>query len=423
MIFLNLYKKIFGSDLGKNLTSLTLIQIANYAIPLLLIPYVSRIVGVDNYGKLEYARTFVFYFTILVDFGFNYTATRDIAVVKNDNKELNKIFSQVIICKVLLLLMSSIIFYYLVFSDPYLIQMKGVLFSTYLINLGFVFFPIWFYQGIEKIAFISILNFIIKIIVLASIVLFLKEKSDYWLYNLFQSISQIIASFLAFTLVFTKYNIKFVTVTFQEVFTRYKEGFAVFVSTLLVAVFASFSFMIMKDYVSDEDLGIYSTAFKLVITIQTLLLVPFSQAFFPYMAKIINQDTNAFKLKIKQASKFILILNVIVILISIIFAKLIIRILFGEDYLSAVTPFRIFAILPLFACLNNLYSYQGLLNMKKDKIFLYIHFLFALITIGCSYIIVPKFGLYGTILLRVFLEVGLFLVSYYNYKKHVKLLV
>ena len=251
----------------------------------------------------------------------------------------------------------------------------------------------------------------------------MKEKSDYWLYNLFQSISQIIASFLAFTLVFTKYNIKFVTVTFQEVFTRYKEGFAVFVSTLLVAVFASFSFMIMKDYVSDEDLGIYSTAFKLVITIQTLLLVPFSQAFFPYMAKIINQDTNAFKLKIKQASKFILVLNVIVILISIIFAKLIIRILFGEDYLSAVTPFRIFAILPLFACLNNLYSYQGLLNMKKDKIFLYIHFLFALITIGCSYIIVPKFGLYGTILLRVFLEVGLFLVSYYNYKKHVKLLV
>ena len=99
----------------KNMSSLTLIQLANYAVPLILIPYISRIVGVENYGKLEYARVFVLYFTVLIDYGFNYTATREIALNRDDKVQLNKIFTQVIICKIVLFLLATLIFYSLIY--------------------------------------------------------------------------------------------------------------------------------------------------------------------------------------------------------------------------------------------------------------------------------------------------------------------
>lgn len=410
---------MFKSDLLKNISSLTLIQLANYAVPLILIPYISRIVGVENYGKLEYARVLVLYFTILIDYGFNYTATREVAANSQDNKALRNLFSQVILCKVLLFALSSILFGVLVYNDEYLFSIRNVLIVTYLINIGFVMFPLWFFQGIEKIAFISIVNFVIKIGVLALVILFLRSKEDFWIYNLLQSIAQILAGGYAFYLVFKRYNIAFVKVSFSDLVLRFKEGFAVFISTLLVSVIASYSFMVMQGSVSETTVGIYSTAFKLVITIQTLLLVPFSQAFFPYMAKAYLNDIDDFRGKMKKAFKLLLGLNILVIVFCYIFAELIIKILFGIAYIEAVEPFRYFLFLPLFACLTNLYSYQGLLNMKKDKVFLSIHISVACLTIILSHLVIPVYGLYGTIVLRVLLEISLFVLSYFFYKKYI----
>ncbi|MGS4345871.1 flippase [Myroides odoratus] len=403
----------------KNMSSLTLIQLANYAVPLILIPYISRIVGVENYGKLEYARVFVLYFTVLIDYGFNYTATREISLNRENKEQLNKIFTQVILCKVLLFIVATLIFYSLIYTDESLYEVRKVLWMTYIINVGFVFFPIWFFQGIEKIAFVSIVNFVIKIGVLALVIFLLRDKSSYWVYNLLQSLAQVLAGGYAFYLVIKRYKVRLVKVSLAEIGSRFKEGLAVFISTLLVSVIASFSFIIMKQYVSEAELGVYSTAFKLVITIQTILLVPFSQSFFPYMSGLFVRDIPAFRQKMKKAAQLLILLNLGIALFSFVFAEWIIKLLFGEEYLDATIPFQCFLFLPLFACLTNLYSYQGLLNMKKDKVFLGIHIVFALLTIGLSYLVIPKMGLYGTIGLRVVLEFGLFILSLFFYRKYI----
>lgn len=406
---------LIKSDLIKNISSLSLIQIANYVVPLILIPYISRIVGVDNYGKLEYARSLVLYFTIFIDYGFNYTATRDISSNRNNQDKLNEIFSQIFLSKIILFIIASIAFYGLIQADQSLIEIKTVLFATYIINIGFVLFPIWFFQGIEKIAFISIINFIIKIALLALTLIFLKQKSDYWIYNFLQSIAQIVAGVFSIIYALKRFNVRFVKVDFHELFKKLKEGFPIFISTLLVSIIASFSFIVLKENVDNETLGIYSTAFKLVITIQTLLLVPFSQAFFPYMINLASKDILAFKKKIKQASFLIIGLNLVIIVFCYIFAELIIQILFGKQYIEAVEPFRSFLLLPLFASLTNLFSYQGLLTLKRDRAFLMLHICFAALTVLTSLYFIPIYGMYGTIILRISIEFGLCFSSFLLY--------
>lgn len=417
-------KNLIKSDLVKNISSLSLIQIANYIVPLILIPYISRVVGVENYGKLEYARSLVLYFTIFIDYGFNYTATRDISINRNNQKELNTIFSQVIISKGILFTIATIIFYGLIQLDESLLDLKNILFATYFINIGFVLFPIWFYQGIEKIASIATINFCIKIAVLGLTFIFLKQRSDYWIYNFLQSLAQVLAGVFSITYAFKKYKIRIVKISLRQIILRFKEGFAVFFSSLLVSLIAHFSFIVLQDYDSkgiEGTLGIYSTAFKLVITLQYIIIVPFSQAFFPYMNKLIINDIKSYRNKIKQASRLLIGLNLGIILFCYIFAEFIIQIIFGEEYLLAVTPFRSFLLLPLFACLTNLYSYQGLLTLKKDRIFMVIHIVFAVLTILTNIYFIPVYGLYAAISLRIIIEMSIFLTSFVLYKKYVRL--
>jgi len=412
--------KFLDSNLFKNISSLTLIQLGNYVIPLLLVPYISRIVGIDNYGKLEYARTVVMYFVIISDYGFNLTATRAISINRDNKDKINKIVSSVFIAKILLFIVSTIAFYLLLEWNDNLTSNKLLLWSTFLIIFGNFLFPIWFFQGIEKIATIAYINFIIKLSVLASAYFLIKTSADYWKYNLLLSLAQIFIGLYSMYIVFVKYKVKFVTIKFKAIFFKYKEGFHVFVTAMLVAVFVSYAFLLLKETSTDTEIGAYSTAHKLAMIIQVIILLPFSQAFFPFITKKAKESIITFDELIKKAALIIFGITLLASIFSFIFAELIITLLFGKDFLVAVPIFKILAFLPVFTILNNLFSYQGLLSLHKDKLFLYIHVFFTIIILIISYIIVPKYGLMSVAYIRVISEIALMLVSYYFLKKEIR---
>lgn len=406
--------------LFKNLSALSLVQIGNYAIPLLLIPYISRIVGVENYGQLEFARTLVFYFTVFIDYGFNYTATRDISINRFDKDKLNRITTEVYASKIILFLISSVFFYFLIYSDRSLSDISSLLWGTYMINIGFMLFPIWLFQGLEKIAKIAFINFFIKLIVLSSTFLLLKNKDQYWIYNSLQSISQILIGVISVLIIHRILKIRFCKIQFKDVIFRLKSSFNIFLSTILVNIFASYTFLVLKDSGSDTDVGIYATAFKLAITIQTIVIIPFSQAFFPHMALKAEKNIYDFHRYVSKTAVYLLAGMVVLCISSYILAEPIISVLFGKEYLIAVPTFKILAFLPIFSALTNLYSYQGLLNLKKDKLFLQIHIFATVIVIALTHLIVPEFGLNGASWLRVGSEILLMTASFLFYHYYIK---
>ncbi|MBQ0148914.1 MAG: oligosaccharide flippase family protein, partial [Flavobacteriaceae bacterium] len=149
----------------KNLSYLTLIQISNAFIPLLIIPYISRIIGVQNFSSLEFTRIYCYYFTIFINYGFDLTITRYISINRDDSRKVNSMVNQAIYAKVFLLIISSVFFLASLEFYEALESLQYLLLLTFLINVGYVFYPIWFFQGIEKMAKISIINFISKFII------------------------------------------------------------------------------------------------------------------------------------------------------------------------------------------------------------------------------------------------------------------
>jgi PST family polysaccharide transporter len=97
-------------DLFKNITSLGIVQIANYVFPLISIPIISRIIEPEKFGIISYASAFCAYFSLIIGFGFDLTGTRQLAMNPQDRSMRNRLFSEIFLAKCLLLVISVIFF-------------------------------------------------------------------------------------------------------------------------------------------------------------------------------------------------------------------------------------------------------------------------------------------------------------------------
>ncbi len=147
-----------------NAFSLLILQFANYILPLITIPYVVRVIGPDKFGLISFAQAFIGYFQILTDYGFNLSATREISVHRENKKMVQEIFSSVILIKFMLFLLSFLILSIFLIFIPRFRNDWSVYIFTFGMVLGNVLFPVWFFQGMEKMRYITILHMIAKII-------------------------------------------------------------------------------------------------------------------------------------------------------------------------------------------------------------------------------------------------------------------
>lgn len=410
-----MYKSLF-----KNISTLTLIQISNTVIPLVIIPFITRIISTNNFGLLEFSRVYCYYFTIMINYGFDLTITREIAINRDNIKKVNNIISQTIYAKTILFIISTIIFITTTLTISSLNEISSLLILTYLINIGYTFFPIWYFQGTENLTKIAVINLIIKIIIAIITFVLINSDGKYWIYNFLQSISLILTAIVSFFILYRYNSFKRSKIQIKEVREIFIDGFPIFIGTLLVAAITSLFFLFLKTNSSEIELAKFSTSNKLISTIQIVILLPFSQAFFPMMAKEAKENISKFKNLINKAAIILLIVNGIIGFFILFYGELIVTIVFGKKYLTCMESLRILAFLPLLASLTNIYAYQGLLCINKDKMFLNIHIIFALLTIILNIIFINNYNTTIASYIRVIIEILLFLTSLILYYTNIK---
>jgi PST family polysaccharide transporter len=365
-------EKLFKSDtrrrLIENFLSLSILQIANYILPLITLPYLVRVLGPEKFGLIAFSQAFIGYFIILTDYGFNLSATRDISINRENKEKVSEIFSSVMIIKLALMIISLILMSVIIFSFEKFRKDWIVYYLTFGMVVGQVLFPTWFFQGMEKMKYITFLNILAKVIFTVAIFVFVKKASDYLYVPLLNSLGFIIAGMLGLWIVFRDFEVNFKFVGLEELKRQLKEGWMLFKTIIFVSAYRETNVFILGLIANNTITGYYSIAEKILKAVQSLQ-VPLGQALYPVFCTKYGMNKKNFKLYHFKYLKLIILIYLSLTISFILLSPYIIKIAAGKTYNESVLDLQILSVVILVGGLNYYFGILGLIPLKFEKEF------------------------------------------------------
>jgi len=349
-------------NLIQNFSYLSILQIFNILIPFLTYPYLIRILGKETYGLVVYAQVIVSYLLILVSFGFDTYAVKEVSINRDKKGKLSEIFSSVFILKSMIFFLSLIILGTLLFFIP---EAKGhhlLFWLSMWVCLNDVLFPTWFFQGMEKMKYITILTLISKSVFLAFIFILIKGPEDYLMVPLLYGVGAIISGIIASYIIFRKENLTLFIPKIEVIYKYFHESIDFFISYFLVKIFVSSNKFVIGTFLGLTELAYYDLADKII----ALFRMPMDivrVSIYPIVAKTKNI------LIVKKTTILMSIYAVLAVIILNIFAPLIVRLLGGTDMLPCLNILRIYSIIIMTSNLSNYYITVGLWSFGYVKVF------------------------------------------------------
>lgn len=345
-----------------NFGYLSIFQFINLIIPLITYPYLIRVLGKETYGLVVFAQAIITYLVILVNFGFNLSATKEVSIHRNDPKKLNEIVSSIFIVKGLLVVIAFLILSILVFSIPLINTNKLLFFLSMYACIYDLIFPIWYFQGVEKMKYITLINITSRLIFLVFIFVLIKTNKDYLLVPIIYGIGALIAGLFSLYILYFKENIRF-TIQKIEILMKYtRDSFSYFISNISIQVYVNANKVIVGSFLGLGEVAIYDLAEKLV-SVMKIPLSLISQTIFPKVSKDLD------KAFVWKMFKYILMLNLIIFIGALLTAPFIVNILGGDELMTAVEVLRLLAITVPIIGISHFLGIQLLIPFGFNKAF------------------------------------------------------
>ena len=385
-----------GRTLTKNFGALSVIQVANFFIPFITLPFIVRVIGPDKFGLLNFLIAVTTYFILFINYGFDYTATRTVAQNNKNHALINETFSVIFFARLLLFVISAIVFVIILFAIPQLRQNIAVSIFCFAACFANVFFPNWLFQGMQQLQKAAVFNLVAKLIFCASIVIIIRHKEDYWWYAVISSLSQIIAAVILFIYAMRRFNLRLQKIPFTAIKeTLYKDRM-VFVSTLMINLYTTSNTVLLGFLKAETEVGIFTAAARIIAVVQTLALMPISQTLFPHIGSAFSKSRSDGLQEIKKVFPIVVFFTFSLSVLLFVFAPFVMHVLFGKAFSDSVTVLRILAFNPLIVCISNLLGTQTMLNMKMDKQYFRITCIGAVINLALNLLLTPLFSYEGT---------------------------
>ena len=389
----------------------SILSISNYLIAFIVFPYISRILGVENIGLVNFVDNTINYFLIFATMGVTVLGTREIAGAGDDLSKRSKVFSNILGINLLFTLVTLLLYFILIFFIPKFWEYKElmyvgsakILFSAFLIE--------WFFTGIENFRYITMRSMLIKVIYVACVFLFVKNPAQYKLYFYLTIALTVINSLINIV-----YANKFVKINFRELFNyKYvKQNISLGIYGIMTSMYLTFNVMYLGFVTDNIQVGYYTTAFK-VYSVVLGFFSAFTSVMLPRMSSLVaNDDNERFRYLAEKSFGLVSMFSIPLILCSIILAKDIIYVLSGPGYEGAVLPMKI--IMPAVLCvgISQIIAIQILMPLKKDKVLLISSFIGAVVSISINVFLVGHLKSTGSAIVLLASEfiVTLFYVLY-----------
>lgn len=411
------YKRV-----GENLAALSLLNGIYMLSPLILIPYLIRIMGPELYGIYIFVWTFIYYYVFIINYGFDYTATKEISINRDNSERISEIYSTTFFTRLLLVVISFIILgCFLIFIPQFSIHSKIILLGTGLI-IGQALIPTWIFQGMEEMKFVTIVNTIARVIPLVLIFLFFKSGTDISLVLLFQSIGFLSGGVFSHLFAVRHYKLHILLPDLHQIKDCLKSGWSMFLSTIGISLYRESNTIILGFVTNNYELvGYYALADKIIRLFQTIIN-SFGQALFPYFGKELNQNKAENINKYKKIGLFLSAFLLLCVLLIFILIPYIVKLYLGNDFPAIVRDVRIMSPVVFVGGLNYYLGIVGLVNLNHHKQFTTFVLLAGLVNIALCLILGKQYADAGASFSLLIAETMLLILITFYFNKKEKLL-
>lgn len=386
-----------GKTIISNFLSLGLLQGVNCLIPVLVIPFIVRALGVEVFGKVSFAQSVVQYFTILVTYGFDYSATKEIAIHREEQNRTSRVFWGVISAKFTLFILACFAFFLLSIGYGRIREDYLLYGSLFAVNIGYVLFPTWFFQGIENMRFIAVINFIIKLIGTGLPVFLVAAPEDYMIYAAMPSVAYALMGVVAFIYAIRKYGIVRPSSESirEERKSQMKKGFPVFLNTLFASLYTVANLTILGLFSDDYEVGIYSGAYKVICAAMMVTSMPLHMAIFPSVSRRMQKSVEEGWGYYKKMMLYVFFFAVLVSAAIYYASPWVVRILLGDKFVASIPLMRLLSVIPALVIVASMFTIQGLYGLGFQKYAPWVGLTVGLVCVSLDFLWIPTKGGYG----------------------------
>lgn len=402
----------------ENFFSLSFLQAANYILPLITMPYLVRVLGPEKFGLIIFVQAFVQYFMVFTDYGFNLSATRKISIHRDDKERVSGLFSAVTIIKLTFLAAAFCVFAALVFSIGLFREYWPLYMCAFGVVVGNIFFPVWFFQGLERMKYITFINILIKFIFTVSIFIFIRSERDYIYVPVINSAGYIIAGIFSTWILWRNFSVRLKFPSLSVLVEELKDGWYVFISTMAISLYTTTNTFLLGIFTNNTAVGYYSAAEKIINIVQGMYM-PISQSIYPYISKMASESRDRAVGFLKKA---VYLLSSVTFAVSIgifLLAGPIVRIVLGAQYQQSVLVLRILAFVPFIVGVATVYAKFFLLGFGYLRQLSRMILACGLISITLAFILIRLLSLaqIGAAITWLIVECCVLLFSYLYYRK------
>lgn len=347
------FRAIFGQvknhkRLVENFSYISLLQLFLILSPLITYPYLIRVLGQELYGWVITAQVLVSYAVIIINFGTDSVCAKHVAVNRNDREILSEIVCSVLFARLLLWLLCLLLLVAIIFIVPSYRSHMWLFLLTFGQTSDILLFPQYFFQGVEKMKYSSLINISVKLFFVCLVFVFVKRPSDYLFIPLLYSIGHLLAGVVSILILKKEFKIDFYVPSWSKVRYYLKDSSPLFITDIICTIKDKLNYFILGG-VNMGDVVVYDLGTKMT----AMLSKPGSiiaTVFFPQIAY--SKD----KQKYKKILLLVLLSTSICVAIVNIFMAPIVEFMLHKQI--DLLPLRLFSLAPLFLSVSS-YIYSN----------------------------------------------------------------
>lgn len=378
--------------IAKNFMYNSIYQLITIILPIITIPYVSRVLGAEGIGKYVYTNAYAQYFILVGMIGLSFYSTRQIAYVRDSQQKLNKVFWELNILRFITMGI-SLIFYIIIFlvinqKDKFIYLIQGLYILASIADIS------WYFMGLENFKKTVTKNIVTKVAGVILIFLLVKRQDQVWMYILILGSSQLLGQLLMWINIPKFISLK--SINIHDLYLHIYGSFKFFIPQIAIQVYTLMDRTMLGLVKGESEVGIYDNSQKIIRIILTLL-TSLATVMMPYMSNMFaNKDMEKFKISFKRAFSFTSFMSFPMTIGLISISRSFVPWFFGKQFVGLEYLMYVGSWMMIPIAWSSVLGTQVMISMKKENLYTISVSIAAVINIVLNILLIPKLSSMGT---------------------------